>query len=60
MTLVVSTSQLSLGAQGDNVARVHQALQALGTDLPLAETANRIMGVGTVAVLKTLQADLNT
>ena len=59
MPLQISTSQLSFGMQGDDVARVHQALQALGRDIPLTETANRVIGAGTVVVLKALQADLN-
>ena len=58
MTLEISASQLSFGTQGDDVARVHQALQTLGRSVPVAETANRVMGAGTVAVLKALQADL--
>jgi hypothetical protein len=53
-------SQLPLGAQGDDVARVHRALQALGIDIPVAETANQELGVGTVAILKALQADLKS
>jgi peptidoglycan hydrolase-like protein with peptidoglycan-binding domain len=55
MTLQISATQLSFGTQGDDVARVQQALQALGRDLPLAERG--VMGAGTVAVLKALQAD---
>src|SRR5215210_2309211 len=58
MILQISTSQLSFGTQGDDVARVHQALQTLGRSVPVAETANRVLGAGTVAVLKALQADL--
>src|SRR5215212_332467 len=58
MTLEISASQLSFGTQGDDVARVHQALGALGRSVPVAETANRVMGPGTVAILTALQADL--
>lgn len=58
MTLGISKNRLSLGMQGDDVARVQQALQALGRKIPRGESANRIMGTGTVALLKALQADL--
>ena len=58
MNLQISVSQLSLGTQGDDVARVHQALQKLGRTVPVDETANRILGAATVAVLKALQAEL--
>src|SRR5215210_4529526 len=58
MILQISTSQLSFGTQGDDVARVHRAMQALGRSVPVAETASRVLGSGTVAVLKALQADL--
>lgn len=56
MNLQISTSQLSFGTQGDDVARVHQALQALGRIVPAAEV-NRVIGDGTVAVLKALQTE---
>jgi hypothetical protein len=59
MILQISSTPLSLGMQGDDVARVHQALQVLGRDIPVAETADRVMGTGTVAVLTALQADLS-
>src|SRR5215212_1465511 len=58
MILRISTSQLSFGTQGDDVARVHQAIQALGRSVPVPERANRVLGAGTVAVLKALQAEL--
>ncbi len=51
--------QLSLGMQGDDVSRVHQALLALGRRVPVAEIADRIFGVGTGAVVKALQQELN-
>lgn len=57
MILEIS-NPLSLGNQSDDVARVHQALRALGRSLPIDETANRVLGPQTVAVLKALQADL--
>jgi hypothetical protein len=44
--------------QGDDVACVHQALQALGRNVPVAETEERILGAGSVAVLKALQREL--
>jgi peptidoglycan hydrolase-like protein with peptidoglycan-binding domain len=59
MSLEIFARQLSFGMQGDDVARVHQALQALGRDIPVAETASRVMGAGTVSVVKALQSDLN-
>jgi hypothetical protein len=37
MILQISTGQLSLGTQGDDVARVHQAFDALGRSVPVAE-----------------------
>ncbi len=58
MILQISTSQLSFGTRGDDVARVHQAMQALGRSVPVAETASRVLGPGTVAVLKGLQTEL--
>ncbi len=58
MILQISASQLSFGTQGDDVARVHQAMQALGRSVPVAETASRVLGAGTVAVLKGLQTEL--
>jgi len=56
--LTVSASQLSLGSHGDDVARVQQAIQSLGRDIPAAETDKRVFGPGMAAVLKALQADL--
>jgi hypothetical protein len=44
--------------QGDDVARVHQALQALGREVPAAERSNRVLGAGSVAALRALQAEL--
>lgn len=57
MILQISTSQLSLGMRGDDVARVQQAMQALGRIVPAAERG--VLGAGTVAVLKALQAELS-
>ena len=57
MTLNISKSCLSLGMRGDDVVRVQQALQILGRDVPRAEMANRVMGAGTVALLKALQTE---
>jgi peptidoglycan hydrolase-like protein with peptidoglycan-binding domain len=57
MPLTISTA-LSLGAQGDDVARVQLAIQALGRNLPPGETADRVLGPGTVAVLKAVQEEL--
>ncbi len=58
MTLDIIASQLSLGIRGDIVARVHQAMQALGRSGPAPETANPVLGASTVAVLKGLQTEL--
>jgi len=55
MTLIISASQLSLGSQGDDVARVQQAIQKLGRSVSIAEAG--VLGAGTVAVVKALQAD---
>jgi len=41
MNLEISASQLSLGTVGDDVACVHQAMQALGRSVPVSETASR-------------------
>ncbi len=59
MKLEIFVSRLSLGAQGDDVARVHQALQALGRSVPPAEVRNRVLGPGTQAVVEALQAELD-
>jgi hypothetical protein len=58
VTLTISTTLLSYGTQGDDVAHVHRALQALGRDIPASELHSRVLGDGTVAVLKALQAEL--
>ncbi len=55
MILQISSTQLSLGMPSDDVARVQQAL---GRDVPADETADRVLGAGTVAVLKGLQTEL--
>jgi len=39
----------TLGMQGEDVARVHQALPR---SVPVSETADRVLGVGSVEVLK--------
>ncbi len=54
MILQISSTQLSPGMQSDDVARVQQALQALGRGVPADETTSRVLGAGTVAVLKRL------
>jgi Tc toxin complex TcA C-terminal TcB-binding domain/Neuraminidase-like domain/Putative peptidoglycan binding domain len=58
MVLTVATAPLSLGLQGDDVARLQRALQTLGRNVPLAETQANLFGPSTTAVLKALQADL--
>jgi peptidoglycan hydrolase-like protein with peptidoglycan-binding domain len=57
MKLEIVAAQLSLGLQGDDVARLHQMLLALGRDIPLGETDKQVVGPGTVAVVKAVQAD---
>ena len=52
MTLEIFASQLSLGTGGDDVARVHQAMQALGRSVRSPKQR-----AGTVAVLKGLQTE---
>ena len=59
MVLEIASPQLSLGAQGDDVARVHRALVALGRNVPRAEIVNRVLGPGTVALVRVLQQELN-
>jgi hypothetical protein len=59
MRLEISARQLSLGAQGDDVARVHRAIQALGRSIPISEAETRVLGPGTAAVVKALQQELN-
>lgn len=59
MKLEISASQLSFGTQGDDVARVHQAMQALGRSVPASEAKTRMLGPGTAAVVKALQQELN-
>ena len=58
MQLTISSTQLSFGTQGDDVARLHQALRALGRTIPLSEVSPPIMGAGTVAVVRAVQQDL--
>jgi len=58
MTLIISATSVSFGMKGDDVARIHQALQALGRDVHIGESASAVMGTGTVAVVKALQQDL--
>ncbi len=58
MPLDISVSHLSLGAQGDDVVRLHRALQALGRAVPVSETRPRALGPATAAVVKALQEEL--
>ena len=51
MKLKISVSQLSLGRQGDDVVRLHQALLALGRDIALAETDKRGLRVGSRVIM---------
>ena len=59
MRLEISANQLSLGAQGDDVVRVHRAIQALARSVPVSEANTRVLGPGTAAVVKALQQELN-
>lgn len=59
MVLEIASAQLSLGAQGDDVARVHRALQTLGRNVPASEIASHVLGPGTIAIVKVLQQELN-
>ena len=56
MTLQIS-SKLSFGMRDDDVTRVRQAMRALGRSVPPGEKG--VLGAGTVAVLKALQAELS-
>lgn len=53
----VAAAVLSLGTQGDDVARVQDALAKLGRTLPPDEAARRVLGAGTSAVIKALQQE---
>src|SRR4051794_7373418 len=53
-----SSMLVSLGMQDPDVARVHEALEALGRNVPAAEADTQVLGAGTVAVLKAIQTDL--
>jgi peptidoglycan hydrolase-like protein with peptidoglycan-binding domain len=46
---------LVFGMQGNDVARVHQAIQKVGRTVLISEAG--VFGAGTVAVVKALQAD---
>jgi peptidoglycan hydrolase-like protein with peptidoglycan-binding domain len=59
MTLEIAAGTVSFGIQGDDVARVQQALQALGRDIPLSESEARVLGPGTSAVVRALQQELD-
>jgi hypothetical protein len=59
MKIELSTDRLSLGAQSDDAARVHLALQALGREIPVAEAKSRVFGPGSVAVVRALQQEMN-
>jgi hypothetical protein len=55
--LSLATANLSLAQQGDDVARLHEALQTLGRDIPVDELTRRVVGPITVAVVKALQSE---
>lgn len=59
MKLEISSNQLSVGAQSDDVVRVHRALQSLGRAVPLFEAKSRLFGSGSAAVVKALQQELD-
>lgn len=56
--LTISATQLSYGTQGDDVARLQQAVRVLGRIVPVDEVEPPVLGAGTVAVVKALQQDL--
>ena len=58
MLFTISSPQLSLATQGDDVAQLHQALRALGRSIPASETSPPTMGLGTVAIVNAVQQDL--
>jgi hypothetical protein len=58
MILQISSTQLSRGMLSDDVACVQQVPQAFGRGAPADETADRVLGAGTVAVVKGLQTEL--
>jgi peptidoglycan hydrolase-like protein with peptidoglycan-binding domain len=53
----VASIQLSFGTTGNDVARIQDALATLGRSLPADETAARVLGPGTTAVIKALQQE---
>lgn len=55
MNLKISVSQISTGAQGDDVSRIQKTLRALGKDIPATEPKNCNMRHGTVVVAKAFQ-----
>jgi hypothetical protein len=59
MKLEISATRLSFGLQSDDVARVQQAMEALGRDIPADEADRRVFGPSTAAVLEALQTDLD-
>jgi hypothetical protein len=48
MTLHISSRTLTLSTQDPDVARVHRALRALGRDLAIAETNDRVLGLASL------------
>ena len=59
LRLQLSGAPLSFGIQNDDVVRVHRVLHVLGRSVPVSETTSRVLGAGTVATIKALQAELN-
>ena len=57
MKLEFSVSAISMGVQGNDIARLHQALLAAGRDIAFAETDKRVFGPSTAAIVKAIQAD---
>ncbi len=52
-------SLISLGLQGDDVAKLHQALIALGRDIALSDVDTRVLGPSSTAIVKAIQIDHN-
>jgi peptidoglycan hydrolase-like protein with peptidoglycan-binding domain len=59
MALEIAAGTASFGMRGDDVARVQQALQVLGRDIPRSELEERVLGPGTSAVVRAFHQGLD-
>lgn len=57
-TLETPTRQLSFGMRDDDVARVQQAIKALGRQVPADEAEDQRLGPGTLSLVKGIQTEL--